>query len=342
MHDLNTRNRSPFQKPGLDNLKTFYKTEIKPYVDDLDRKRKTAETVAITLSLLIAGFVYFKEKNVPTLFPGHDPLLVGAIIAALITAAGFALIGFYIRSRSFREDFKHRVVSRLVAAFYPELKYLPMAYVSSGQFIESCLFPDHFNRYNGEDYFSGKHGTADFHFSELYVKRVEKVKTNKGTRTQVIDVFSGLFFTADFHRNFFFRTIIKPDTAEGIMGVFGRGVQRIAYGERLVDLEDPEFEEMFVVTADNQVEARYILTPAFMEKIKNLRKKLGCKLYLSFVNSKVYLAIPLRENMFEPRVFGSICRFKDITQFVESLRTVTGLIEDLEINKDAFISHGIK
>ncbi|GEM_PF-98169 len=342
-HPANVSQNSPkFKKPSLEQLRTFYKMEIHPYISGLDRKRKSAEAFTLTVSLLIAGFVYFREKNIPRFSNGHDPLIFAGLVGLAIVVVGFAFIALFIRSKSFRSEFKHRVVSRLIERFYPELAYVPMGFVTADQFIESSLFTSDFNRYTGEDFFSGKHGSADFHFSELYVKRLEKVRTKSGQRTRVVDVFSGLFFSADFHRNFFFRTIIKPDTAEGLLGVLGRGVQRVAYGERLVDLEDPEFEKMFVVTADNQVEARYILTPAFMERIKNLRIKMDCQIYVSFVNSRVYVAIPLRENLFEPRIFGSICSMKDLTQFIQSVQTVVGLIDDLEINKDAFVSHGVK
>ena len=39
-----------------------------------------------------------------------------------------------------------------------------------------------------------------------------------------------------------------------------------AFSKRqLIKLEDPEFEKLFAVYGDDQIEARYILTPALMQ-----------------------------------------------------------------------------
>ena len=43
-------------------------------------------------------------------------------------------------------------------------------------------------------------------------------------------------------------------------------------GQNSYILEDPEFERHFAVYADDEVEARMVLTPAMMRKLTALRK----------------------------------------------------------------------
>lgn len=323
------------KKPAMADLVQFYGAQVKPFVDAIEKKRKALDSAVLTIALLAGGFAYFREKNIPHFAPQFKPWSLALAVGGAIVAGGFLIKFLHVRSAGFRREFKRKIVAGLVEAFYPHLNYSPEAFISPESFNESSLFTQEFNEYEGEDYFAGKHGNANFQYSELFVRRVETRYTSRGARRQVVEIFNGLFFSADYEKNFFDRTIIKPDSLEGALGVMGRGMQRIAYGERLVDLEDPEFEEMFVVTADNQVEARRILTPAFMERIKNLRKKLGCMVYLSFVNSRIFVAIPLKEDLFEPHVIGSLCSLKDIAHFVECIQTAVGLTEDLDIGGQA-------
>ena len=71
---------------------------------------------------------------------------------------------------------------------------------------------------------------------------------------------------ADFNKNFNGHTVVLPDTAEKILGKFGQSLQSMSSRGELVKLEDPEFEKEFCVYGDDQVEARYILSPALMKR----------------------------------------------------------------------------
>lgn len=50
---------------------------------------------------------------------------------------------------------------------------------------------------------------------------------------------------------------------------------RVAGNLQKVTLEDSEFNQMYDIYSDDQVEARYILTPTFMERLKNVREVIG-------------------------------------------------------------------
>ncbi|HUX56652.1 MAG TPA: DUF3137 domain-containing protein [Bacteroidales bacterium] len=116
-------------------------------------------------------------------------------------------------------------------------------------------------------------------------------------------------------------------------GKIGQSLQAMS-GSRgeLIKLEDPEFEKEFCVYGDDQIEARYILSPALMQRIVEFKRKWNTKVYLSFRDSKVYIAIKLNKNLFETRLFKSIVDYAFIEENIRFLVLLTGIVEDLNLN----------
>ena len=170
-------------------------------------------------------------------------------------------------------------------------------------------------------------------FSEVVARHKTTSGTGSKRQTHYTTIFKGIFFVADFNKHFKTHTIVLPDTAEKLFGKFGQSLQSMnkTRGE-LIKLEDPEFEKEFCVYGDDQVEARYILTPALVRSILEFKKKWNTKIYLSFVDSKVYIAISLKKNLFETRLFKSIVDYTFIEENVKYLILLIGIVEDLNLN----------
>ena len=101
---------------------------------------------------------------------------------------------------------------------------------------------------------------------------------------------------------------------------------------KLIKLEDPEFEKEFAVYGDNQVTARYILSTSLMERIMEFKKKTGRPLHMSFVQSKVYIALSYDKNFFEPKIFNTILDFNLVLEYYNDLSLFIGIVEDLNLN----------
>lgn len=151
----------------------------------------------------------------------------------------------------------------------------------------------------------------------------EEVILNQVSRRKI---FKGLFFRANFNKKFKGRTLVLPRDLSSKMQVLTKGRAAI------VKLEDPEFANLFVVYGD-QVEARFILSASLMEKIVNFRKKAGRKIYISFAESKIYVAIEYDEDIFEPRLFKTMLKFTPMREYYESLQLMLGIVEDLNLNR---------
>lgn len=96
-----------------------------------------------------------------------------------------------------------------------------------------------------------------------------------------------------------------------------------------VDLEDVKFAKLYNVEATDQVEARYILTTAFMDRINNLRRIFNSKdIRIFFENNKMTIAIRTTKDLFEiGDINCSIHDFKQINQFYEEITTIISFIE---------------
>ncbi len=88
---------------------------------------------------------------------------------------------------------------------------------------------------------------------------------------------------------------------DGISCEFGREKEtRIDWKLKEVTLEDPEFNKMYEVYSDDQVEARYIITPTFMERLKNIREVIGgFDVHCMIENRYITLFIDTPQDFFE-------------------------------------------
>lgn len=76
--------------------------------------------------------------------------------------------------------------------------------------------------------------------------------------------------------------------------------QIIFNGLKKIELEDVEFNEKYMLYSDDEVEARYLATPAFMERLKNLELAFCAKkIKVSCRGNKILFAIESRKDLFE-------------------------------------------
>lgn len=310
--------------PDAADFNAFFDAELAPRLHALEARRKKANLHgALCIGLLVV-------IGVIALLVGERGLWAYVLLG--IGALVFAVLGVSARG-SLRDDFKRDIVSAVIRHFSPDLRYSPEHYVDRSLFEQGRIFTQRIDRYRGEDHVSGRIGATEFGFSELHAEYKTVHRDKNGTRTQWHTIFKGVYFVADFNKAFSTRTVVLPDTMERLFGFLGQTLQSMNFtrGE-LIKLEDPEFEKAFAVYGEDQVEARYILTPALMARMLRLGAKAGGQVYFSFVNSQVHVAISTGKNHFEPSLFGSLLNPASIREYYHDLALITGIIEDLNLN----------
>jgi hypothetical protein len=241
-------------------------------------------------ALILGGLVAIAADN-GVLFLVALPigLIGGAIVHHSYFAKGAA---------RYREAFKRDFLAGLITKIEPEVSYSPDSGIAEGLFVGSGLFGSRPDRYQSEDLIHGKIGATSVQLSEVHAEEKDTRTDSKGQRkTHWTTLFRGIFFIADFHKDFRSPVSVMPDVAERHFGWLGKKLQKL--GGNLQRMENPKFEKMFVVRGEDAVEARYILTPSMQDRLVDLRGRLGKDLRVGFRQSHVWIAIPNASNWFE-------------------------------------------
>ena len=250
-----------------------------------------------------------------------------------------ALYLFYKSSKElalYKSEYKSKIISALVKNIGDNLLYTQYAFVSRERFLASNIFRYWIDRYNGDDYIFGNVGKTKIEFSEIHAEyKIEKDNGNGRKSEEWHDIFKGIFFVADFNKEFSACTVVFPDFAERRFGKFGQTLQSLGNqmtGSELVKLENTEFEKYFAVFSYNQIEARYVLTPLVMEKLVEFRKKINREIYLSFNNSTMYLGVSFQEKLFEPSLWKTLLDLEPIENYYDIIKTIVELVNELDLN----------
>lgn len=308
--------------PEQKDFNIFYERELKELLLPLEAERKKIKKRGVT------GFLFLGVAAVFFIFAVTEAG-TPAVVAAVITfvTAIFFLVLFGLRKNKFTRNFKGIIVSRVIQFIDPSLKYSPGLSISKEDYMNSGLFVERPDRYTGDDYIEGLHGKTGFCFSELHTER--QVSSGKNSYWETI--FKGLFFIADFNKHFSGRTYVWREGRPQV-NFLTRIFSSFASSLEKVKLESVEFEKRFTVYSSDQVEARYILTPSFMERVVRLQDRMGEGTCLSFVNTNINVAVPIREALFEPSVF-SANDFSRLEDFRATLQIVYDIIDELKLNQ---------
>lgn len=101
--------------------------------------------------------------------------------------------------------------------------------------------------------------------------------------------------------------------------------------EQKINLEDPRFTNQFIVYGTDQIEARYVLSTALMERIVALKEKFNQPILLSFQNQQMYLAIKNENGLFSfPS--GKLPNIKIIEELANDIETALQVSTELKLN----------
>ncbi len=310
---------------SAEELKTLYKTDLKPKLSGMEKERKVVKKwYILTITAFILAFMgYLASENY------HNNYYY--ILVAIFGITGIVLMSKYISSyRVYKQDFKSKIVQKIIAFINPSFLYKPKEYISLRDYKRSGIFPSRTDRYKGDDLIEGFIDKTPFSFSEIHSEHKEESTDNNGNKkVKWRTIFKGLFFVAEFNKALHERTFVVPEKAHA--SLFGKEKREIKdYGE-LVKLENPTFEHIFSVYSSSQQEARYILTPTMMEAMVHVHKQYGQKMFFSFIGDKVYCAIPIRKDMFEPKVTKSV-EYKDVEEMHMFFRLIEIIINEMNLN----------
>lgn len=184
--------------------------------------------------------------------------------------------------------------------------------LSELQLLPSC------DRSTYEDCFDGKHSGCEYAFYDGHLER--KVKTKNGHSWQT--VFRGQLIRIAFPKKFHGKTIVKRDA-----GMFNF-MQRWMTSLQRVGLGDSRLEKAFEVYSDDQVEARYLIHPVFMERLLDLEKRFeGKNLRCAFVDGDLLIAIEGGDKFEIGSMFANLDDIKRVRTIVDDIAGIMHVID---------------
>lgn len=297
---------------------TYYAEKLYPILEKSDRTRRRY-VLAFVVLLLLA--LIFYPAILYLLISGK---LGGAAPGIILALSGGAIMLACGPLYYCRQKVKPQIMPDF-ANFFGSFSYVYEGRIDDAFLLQSDLFGK-FNQNTGDDYFAGVYDDVRISIAEEKLLDVKRDFRNFEVKKRV---FGGVCILFEMNKNFKGKTVVLKDK-----GAIGNAFTKIA-GLQNVKLEDSKFEKYFEVYADDQIEARYLLTTAFMERMLKLRDLYGGKsIQFCFNRNTLLLAIPTRQNMFEANSFFRSNKNKAKIDLVfEQFYTIFSIVHLLKLNQ---------
>lgn len=299
----------------------FYDIELKQQLLPFEEIRgKVLRFGVLGFIFVILAFIFF-------LIASATAQQFFFILFFISLVAGIVLIViFFNKRKDYITGFKENIIHSIIKFIDPSLHYSPYGHIHGSDYEKSGLYVKPPDRYNGDDYVVGRRDRTIFCFSELHTE----YKVSSGKHTSWHTIFKGLFFIGDFNKHFHGRTYVYSENNPQL-GFFTKMFSSFASDLEKVNLESSEFENRFIVYSSDQVEARYILTPSFMERLVKLQELMGEETSYSFVDTNVYVAVPIRDPLFEPSIFTAN-NYNKLGDYYNTVHIIFDIIDELNLN----------
>jgi hypothetical protein len=305
-------------------IDALYESTLKPRLQALEGSRRALRGYLVRAGICIGvPFALFFLADVLASFTPLPGAVVSILSFALIfvgvlVAAFNYLLPGAAAYMNYRTRFKHEVAAEVFKIVCPTATYAPTKGVTSEVFDEPGIFNTR-GGYTSDDRVRGTIGATPFEAAD-----VSRSYSTGGKNSRTVVVFRGLFFHLDFNKRLTGTTIVQP-TTESLNSTGSRS------GMTKITLENPTFEAAFEVYATDEVEARYILTPAMMERILSLAAITEKPIYLGFKGNRAYLGVNNGRALFEPGI-AATTSVAAIHEMAAHFALAEGVVDELDLN----------
>ena len=303
-----------------------YQSHLKVLVDEFETERIAAASLArkkliwltplFALILVIGWQIILWELNGTDEFAG---------IGFYFIVFSYALIFWYVKKSivTYQNSIKNQIFPRILS-FIGDFTFSAEVSDRVGRFKDSGLLPA-FSTEENEDNITGEYKGVQI---ELFETHLEKWK-KRGKNSRLVTVFNGLIINLSMNKRFNGKTLVKQDK-----GSVGNWFSKKSSNLENVKLEDPRFENTFEVFSSDQIEARYLLTVSFMERLLELAEIFdNTKIQLCFENNNLLMVVPLKKPIFEPGPITEPEDFIDDSQsLLKEMHLIFQIIETLKLN----------
>lgn len=282
-----------------------YQKTIVPLVKKYDDERKKKLIIAIISAIACCLIGSFFLYNAFISEPSSDAQ-EGAFKVSLFF---FLLAGavWYMIKKGFENKIKTKIMPTVCSCF-GKLKWTEGFYSYDDLFQKSCVV----SQFTGSDYddiFNGVHKDVPFEIIEAEYS----IGSGKNRRT----VFDGVIIKLKMNKEFLSHTVITPNSMFHVSPLKEL---------RHTTLEDVEFEKKFDVYTNDEVDARYLITPTFMERLKAMRTAFKAdKVQCAFFGDLLLVALSTSKDLFS--LCSLVKPLDDAQQYFQMYEEIVSIIK---------------
>ena len=329
------------------NILEKYTTKILPQLTEWENKRKKVSNpfkdikkiLIIIGILLLTGFIVIPAIGVIilvlwTIVPSllkidfFDFVHIFFTISSIFEMVSFFIFILYIfisfiKYSTTYYEFQKGVksfVMPLVCSCFPDLKWVPEKEHLTDIYKAANILPN-FDFVTSDDCFTGNYKGINFEIEEVDAR----VRGKNGSSS----VFKGIVLRCkNFNKRFKGHTVIQP--------AFFSMISSRSKDLHKTEMEDIVFEKKYNVYTNDDVEARYLITPALMEKINNIKTVFKSELvYIAFYCGQFFLSIQCNENLFDyGHLFNSLEDQKPFIKMSEEIISILKLIDYFKLDQN--------
>lgn len=262
----------------------------------------------------IVGFLLFIPLSIGI------PVLGSLISIGLFMGGAIYASKYTSKIKMLSIEFKTKYLVEEMRKAFPDSNYNPNSGFYEHEVVNTGLLRNQ-DRFYSEDMISGSFEEVRFRCSD--VKQQDVSRDSKG-RTHTTTVFLGRFYEFDFPKTFKSNILIMQHIGYGLFSNYER-----------VRMESVDFNSELKVYAENELDAFYLLTPHFMERLAYMDKKYNDKITFSFQQNKLSIAINNRKDTFDIKAFKEIDD-STIEEYIEEFNDIKSFIKVLNLDETLF------
>ena len=243
---------------------------------------------------------------------GSENLLSTTLILGVLI---YCFRRLFFRYKRFIAEFKTQVINTIVQEF--GFHFRADRGLSIADFLS--VYDTGPATFRSEDLIFGEFNQTEVEicdFSAFNMELREKTVKSLGIKN-----FQGILFKATFPKELVHWVYVCDKKESGL-----RKEGEIAL------MDNPSFNRYFDVFTEDQILARYALSPKLMERFCGLKEKFNCPISMVLRDREVIIAVNLGKNSFEPSFEKSLLEDNTIRDYISSIKGFTDMVKELGLN----------
>lgn len=246
-------------------------------------------------------------------------------LTAFITV--FAFVGNSL-DQGYRKKAKHDLLYIISQGM--NLKYRRGGFITLGDLYDHHVLPPYSFRHN-EEGFAGKANGVSFQFQDFHITPVARFQRFDLRALGSWGAFYGVALRVDLGKHLDFHTILMPNFMAG--GTLKRLIHEKFQEFDDINLVYNRFKRSYTVLSTDQVEARYVLDPAMMERFMALKDMMRARwLEASFRGRELVIIAGQTKNFFEVGNLLNPVNVLTLETCLMQLEQLCAVIETLDLN----------